>query len=73
MSSPGDELTADQLNAIRARLAEPPPTIALAARNHGYTPLIEYIALLRDDRIKLVDEIDRLRAELDRYSDADTL
>ena len=58
------EMGEDQLAAIRARLAEPPPTIALAARNHGFTPLVEYLALLQEDRIALVDEVDRLRAEL---------
>jgi hypothetical protein len=54
----------EQLAAIRARLAEPPPPIALAARNHGFTPLVEYLALLQEDRIALVDEVDRLRAEI---------
>jgi hypothetical protein len=59
-----DEMTEEQLGAIRARLDEPPPLIALAGRNHGVTPLVEYLALLREDRIMLVEEINRLRAEL---------
>ena len=59
-----DEMTEEQLSAIRARLDEPPPVIALAGRNHGVTPLVEYLALLRNDRIVLVEEIDRLRAEI---------
>jgi hypothetical protein len=59
-----EEMSDDQLAAIRARLGEPPPLIALAARNNGRTALVEYLAMLRDDRIRLVDEVDRLRAEL---------
>ena len=59
-----NEMTNEQLTAIRARLDEPPPIIALAGRNHGVTPIVEYLALLREDRIALVEEIDRLRAEL---------
>jgi hypothetical protein len=61
---PSEEIDDAQLEAIRARLDEPPPVISLASRNHGLTPLVEYLALLREDRIKLVDEIDRLRAEI---------
>jgi len=57
-------MTNEQLTAIRARLDEPPPVIALAGRNHGVTPLVEYLAQLREDRIALVEEIDRLRDEL---------
>jgi hypothetical protein len=63
MPSSFDDMTDEQLTAIRARLDEPPPVIALAGRNHGVTPLVEYLALLREDRIVLVEEIDRLRAE----------
>jgi hypothetical protein len=63
VSASFDEMSEEQLSAIRARLDEPPPVIALAGRNHGITPLVEYLALLRNDRIRLVDEIDRLRAE----------
>lgn len=48
-----------QLEAIRARLDEPPPVI-----NNGITPIVEYLNLLRHDRIQLVDELDRLRAEM---------
>jgi len=72
MPSSFDEMTDEQLTAITARLAEPPPVIALAGRNHGVTPLVEYLALLREDRIKLIEEIDRLKAELqgeDRSAD----
>src|ERR1700691_6643352 len=54
----------EQLEAIRARLEEPPPLIALAERSPGRTALVEYLARLTDDRIALVEEIDRLRAEL---------
>lgn len=61
----------EQLQAIRARLDEPPPLIALAARNHGFTPLVEYLALLRDDRIQLLEEVARLRAELNEKGAAD--
>jgi hypothetical protein len=64
VSNSFDEISEEQLTAIRARLDEPPPVIALAGRNHGVTPLVEYLALLRNDRIMLVEEIDRLRAEI---------
>jgi len=59
-----EQLSEEQLLAIRARLDELPPVIALAGRNHGLTPIVEYLALLRDDRIMLVNELDRLRAEI---------
>jgi hypothetical protein len=52
------------LEAIRARLDEPPPLLALVERHHGTTALSEYLARLRDDRIALVDEVDRLREAL---------
>jgi hypothetical protein len=63
------EMTSAQLAAIRARLDEPPPVIALAGRKQGLTPIVEFIALLREDRIQLVDEIDRLRAEMEATGD----
>ncbi|MHB1710162.1 MAG: hypothetical protein ACYCV7_01995 [Acidimicrobiales bacterium] len=66
MDGPLEEMSDEQLAAIRARLDEPPPVIALAGRNRGLTPIVEYLALLREDRVDLVDEIDRLRAELRR-------
>jgi hypothetical protein len=59
-----EEMSNEQLAAIRARLEEPPPLIALAERNPGRTALVEYLARLKDDRIALVDEIDRLRLEI---------
>jgi uncharacterized small protein (DUF1192 family) len=59
-----EEMSKEQLEAIRARLEEPPPLIALAERSPGRTALVEYLARLSDDRIALVEEIDRLRAEL---------
>ena len=61
-----EEMSPDQLASIRARLEEPPPLLALAERNHGRTALAEYIARLQQDRIALVDEVDRLRAEVER-------
>lgn len=60
-----DGLDEGQLTAIRARLDEPPPVLALAGRNQGLTALTAYLALLRDDRIQLMEEIDRLKAEMD--------
>ncbi|MDP9072776.1 MAG: hypothetical protein M3N98_01155 [Actinomycetota bacterium] len=57
------EMSQEELTAIRARLDEPPPLITLTLRNHGTTALSEYLARLREDRISLVDEVDRLRAE----------
>jgi hypothetical protein len=72
MSHSFDEMSDEQLIAIRARLDEPPPIIALAGRNHGVTPLVEYLALLRDDRVRLVEEIDRLRAEMSGRNDSGT-
>ncbi|HUY65455.1 MAG TPA: hypothetical protein VMV06_01430 [Acidimicrobiales bacterium] len=59
-----DGMSDEQLAAIRARLDEPPPVIALAGRNQGLTPIAAYLTLLREDRVQLVDEIDRLRIEL---------
>ncbi|MDQ1427320.1 MAG: hypothetical protein QOK39_796 [Acidimicrobiaceae bacterium] len=64
-----EEMTDEQLLAIRVRIDEPPPLLALAERHQGATALTEYLRLLQDDRIALVDEIDRLRAEL---ADQDT-
>ena len=59
-----DRMSDEQLAAIRARLDEPPPVIALAGRNQGLTPIAAYLTLLREDRLQLVDEIDRLRLEM---------
>ncbi len=59
-----EEMTDDQLLAIRARLDEPPPLVALAGRKRGQTPLVEYMKRLQEDRIALLDEVDRLRAEM---------
>jgi hypothetical protein len=58
-----EELSEEQLAAIRARLEEPPPLIALTERNRGRTALTEYLTRLQDDRVALVDEIDRLRED----------
>jgi MerR family transcriptional regulator/heat shock protein HspR len=65
-----DEMTHEQLASIRARLGEPPPPLALAERKGGQTALAEYLARLQEDRIALVDEVDRLRAEIGQ-TDAD--
>ena len=59
-----EAMSEKQLAAIRARLAEPPPMLALAERNQGPTALTVYLRRLQDDRIALVDEVDRLRAEV---------
>ncbi len=59
-----DQMSADQLAAIRARLAEPPPLLTLAERNRGLTALTEYLRRLQEDRVALVEEVDRLRAEM---------
>ena len=59
-----EEMDPASLEAIRARLEEPPPLLALAERHRGTTALTEYLARLQADRIALVDEVDRLRAEL---------
>lgn len=64
MAAPPEEMTQEQLRAIRARLEEPPPLLALAERHRGSTALAEYLKRLQDDRIALVDEVDRLRGEL---------
>lgn len=58
-----EEMSQAQLIGIRARLEEPPPLVVLANRNRGQTALIEYLKRLQDDRIALVDEVDRLRAQ----------
>lgn len=60
----GEEMDPATLEAIRARLEEPPPLLALAERHRGTTALAEYLARLRADRIALVEEVDRLRAEM---------
>lgn len=65
MDPPRDGLDEDQLAAIRARLNEPPPMLALAGRNHGLTAITAYLALLKNGRIHLVEEIDRLKAGMD--------
>lgn len=59
-------MSPELLAAIRARLDEPPPLLALAQRHRGGTALAEYLERLQHDRIALVDEVDRLRAELGR-------
>jgi septal ring factor EnvC (AmiA/AmiB activator) len=59
-----DKMSPELLRAIRARLDEPPPLLALAERHRGQTALAEYLERLQKDRIALVDEVDRLRAEL---------
>lgn len=59
-----EAMSEEQLAAIRARLAEPPPMLALAERNRGSTALTVYLRRLQDDRIALVDEVDRLRVEV---------
>lgn len=58
------EISDEQMLAIRARLEEPPPLLALEERKRGTTALFEYLRLLQEDRVALVDEVDRLRAEL---------
>lgn len=60
----GEEMSPETLAAIRARLDEPPPLLALVERHRGQTALAEYLSRLASDRIALVDEVDRLRAEL---------
>jgi hypothetical protein len=60
-----DEMSEEVLRAIRARLDEPPPLIALAERHRGGTALFEYLTRLQQDRIALVDEVDRLRRTLE--------
>ena len=42
------------------RVNEPPPPIALVARNRGLTPLQTYLRLLEEDRLDLDGEISRL-------------
>jgi hypothetical protein len=42
-----------------------PPFIALAGSNQRFTPVASYLRLLRSDQIELVNEIDRLKAELE--------
>lgn len=64
-----EEMDDVTLEAIRARLEEPPPLLALAERHRGNTALSEYLARLQADRIALVDEVGRLRAELGREAD----
>jgi hypothetical protein len=59
-----DEMSPDQLAGIRARLNEPPPLLVLAERNRGLTALTEYLRRLQEDRVALVEEVERLRAEI---------
>lgn len=59
-----EAMSEEQLAAIRARLAEPPPLRALPERNQGRTALSVYLLRLENDRVALVDEVDRLRAEV---------
>lgn len=65
-----EEISPELLAAIRARLDEPPPLLVLAQRHQGATALAEYLERLQQDRIALVDEVDRLRAELAQAGEA---
>jgi hypothetical protein len=55
----------ERLAEIRERLDDLPPFIALAGSNQRFTPVASYLRLLRSDQIELVNEIDRLKAELE--------
>jgi len=64
-------MTDDQLLAIRVRLDEPPPPLALVGRKRGGIALLAYLRLLQEDRLALVEEVDRLRAEVGEARDPD--
>jgi hypothetical protein len=49
---------------IRERLNEPPPVVSVA-RNHSKSPVASYLSRLRNDQMDLVEEIIRLKAELE--------
>jgi hypothetical protein len=38
--------------------------LVLAERNRGLTALTEYLRRLQEDRVALVEEVERLRAEI---------
>jgi hypothetical protein len=59
------ELSNERLGEIRARLDQPPPVSAISASNQDKSPVANYLNLLRNDLIDLVNEIDRLKAELE--------
>jgi hypothetical protein len=58
------EIREEQMLVIRARLEEPPPLLALEERKRGNHGPGRIPALLQEDLVALVDEVDRLRAEL---------
>jgi hypothetical protein len=45
-------------------LNEPPPVVSVA-RNHSKSPVASYLSRLRNDQMDLVEEIIRLKAELE--------
>jgi hypothetical protein len=59
------ELSGERLAEIRAQLDQPPPIRAVAASNYDKSPVASYLNLLRDNQMDLVNEIDRLKAELE--------
>jgi hypothetical protein len=46
-----------------SRVNEPPPPIAVVARNRGLTPLQTYLRLLEADQIDLSNEVNQLRCK----------
>jgi hypothetical protein len=60
-----EEMSDERLAEITARLAEPPPFVALTGTKRGRTPVASYISVLRSDQIDLVSEIERFKAELE--------
>ena len=59
MSEP-EPMSVELLRVDQGPLDEPPPLIALAERTPNKTVLEEYLTRLMEDRISLVDEVDRL-------------
>ena len=60
-----EEMSDERLAEITARLAESPPFVALTGSKRGSTPVASYISVLRSGEIDLVNEIERLKAELE--------
>jgi hypothetical protein len=58
-------LSDERLAEIRARLHESPPVIAVAASIREKSPVASYLHLVRNDQLDLVNEVDRLKAELE--------
>ena len=57
-------MSVERLAEIRARLSEPPPVTLVGSPDRERSPVATYMRQLRNDQSDLLDEVDRLKAEL---------